>query len=317
MRTRNKIAMGAAAVALLTTSLALAAPSRETTLSPGGPGFGWEGGPLSGAALFAEVNAVLPCGPAKGCDDTLIKAPERGQLVVEMDSAAVDLDLYVFESDAEGTPGKMLKSSTSGSSAEKVTVNVPGGIYLVRVVTAAAAEDTYTATASQAVLPPVDLDDKPPDFGPDPAPGDGTGNGGGGGGGGQGGSNQPGTQSTPPTTNAAPTSYVRRPGRTSKRLVGTASDPDGTVQYVDVGLVRVLRGGKRCLGLTPHGGFRKIRKCTDPAFLRASGRTRWTMRMKRPLRPGRYVLYSRAVDNIGLPEAGFGSTNRMQFRVTR
>lgn len=312
MRTRNKIATSVAAVALLTTSLAFAAPSREASLTPGGEGFGWEGGPLSGAALAAEVNAVLPCGPAKGCDDTLLRAPQRGQIVVEMDSEAVDLDLYLFESDEEGTPGKQLKSSTSGSSAEKVTVNVPGGIYLVRVVTAAAAEDTYTATASQAVLPPLDADDQPPDFGPNPAPDP---NGGTGGGGGS--NQQPGTRPTPPTTNAAPTSYVRRPSRRSRNLFGTASDPDGTVQYVDVGLVRVLRGGKRCQGLTPRGGFRKIRKCSDPAFLRASGRTKWTMRMKRPLAPGRYVLYSRAIDNIGLPEAGFGSTNRMAFRVAR
>ena len=319
MRHRTITLVAAAATLLATAPSAFAAPSREATLVPGGEGYGWEGGPLTGAGLFAQVNAVLPCGPAKGCDDTLIRAPQRGQLIVEMNSDAVDLDLYLFKSDEEGNPGDQLKASETGTSEERVTAEVPGGIYLVRVVTAAAAEDMYTATATQVVLPPVDPDNAPPDFGPDPAPDPGGGSGGGGGTqpGGPAGSNpQPGTRNTPPATNAAPSSRVRRPGRRSRRLAGAAADPDGTVQYVDVALVR-LRSDGRCRALTPRGGWRRIRKCSAPPFVRATGRGRWRVRMNRRLRPGRYALYSRATDNIGLPEGGFGAGNRIVFRVGR
>ena len=283
MTSRTKIAVGAATAALLTTTVALAEPNRETSLTPGGNGFAWDGGPLSGAAAFAEVGAAVPCGPGKGCDDTLIRAPERGQLSVKISSEdpnAVDFDLYLFEADENGDPGRQLKSSTSGSSNESVTENVRGGTYLARVVAATGAEGTFTGEAAQATLPPLDLDDDPPDFGPDPAPpGGGTGTGGSGTGGGtgtggSGGTAQPGTRTTAPATNAAPTSRVRRPGRRSLALAGTAEDPGGKIQYVDVALVRVV-SANRCVALTPRGGFRKIRKCTAPPYVRAKGRERW------------------------------------------
>ncbi|HEV2999169.1 MAG TPA: hypothetical protein VGW75_00415 [Solirubrobacteraceae bacterium] len=321
MTTRTKITLGAATAVLVTAATALAAPNREASLTPGGPGYGWDGGPISGGALFAEVGAVVPCGPGKECDDTLIRAPQRGQLVVEIDSPDAhpgqDIDLYVFESDEEGTPGRQLKSSTTATSKESVTVNVPGGIYLARVVAAAAADATFDGTATQAVLPPLDEDRRPPDFGPDPAPppaGSGGGAGGGAGGGGAGGGISGSSRTTPPIGNAAPSSRVRRPGRRSRTLAGVASDPDGTVLYVDVALVR-LRSDGRCRALSPRGTFRRIRKCTAPPFVRARGTGRWKVRMKRPLAPGRYALYSRATDNAGRPEGGFGAGNLLKFRV--
>lgn len=325
MRHRQKIAMGAAAAALLATAAAaVAEPNRETALTPGGPGYGWDGGPVSGAALFAEIGAVVPCGPGKECDDTLIHAPERGQLVLNIDSEdphpGQDIDLYLFASDAEGQPGTQLKSSTTATSTESITHNVDGGYYLVRVVAALAEGAVYKGEAAQAVLPPLDEDRRPPDFGPDPAPSGGSGDSGGSGGsgGGSGGSGSGGasgtTRTTPPVTNAAPSSRVRRPGRRSRRLSGTATDPDGRVRYVDVALVR-LRADNRCRALTPRGTWRRIRKCSAPPFVRARGRETWRVSMRRPLRAGRYALYSRATDEAGRPEGGFGAGNLLRFRV--
>ena len=73
----------------------------------------------------------------------------------------------------------------------------------------------------------------------------------------------------------------------------------------------------RCFGLTPRERFRRIRKCTAPPYVRATGRDRWRVSIGRKLRPGRYVLYARATDNLGLPEGGFGAQNRVAFRVRR
>jgi hypothetical protein len=325
MKHRHKIATGVASAALLVTAaVAVAEPNRQTSLTPGGPGFGWDGGPISGVAAFAEIGALVDCGPGKECDDTLIHAPQRGQLIIDINSPDAhpgqDIDLYLFTSNAEGEPGNQLKSSTSPESTESVTQNVDGGYYLARVVAAVADEATFKGNAVQAVLPPVDEDRRPPDFGPDPAPGPGGGSGGGGGGdgggagGGGGAQPQPGTRVTAAATNAAPSSRVRRPGRRSRRLVGTASDPDGRVQYVDVALVRV-RADSRCRALTPRGTWRRIRKCSAPPFVRALGRSTWRVSMKRRLRPGRYALYSRATDNLGKPEGGFGKGNLLIFRV--
>jgi hypothetical protein len=323
MRHRHKIATGAAAAALLATAaVAVAEPNRETSLTPGGPGFGWDGGPVSGAAAFAEIGAVVPCGPGKECDDTLVRAPQAGQLQIDIDDAdphpSQDIDLYLFESDEAGEPGEQLKSSTTGTSKETITHPVEGGIYLVRVVAALANDADYKGTMSQAVIPPLDEDRRPPNFGPDPTPSPTccAPPGGGGGGGGGGGTQQPGTRVTPAATNAAPISRVRRPGRRSRQIRGAALDTDGRVQYVDAALVR-LSSENRCRALTPRGTFRRIRECKTPPFVRARGRGTWRVSMKRALRPGRYALYSRATDNLGKPEGGFGRGNLLVFRVSR
>ncbi|HEX8207735.1 MAG TPA: hypothetical protein VF587_16845 [Solirubrobacteraceae bacterium] len=321
MRHRHKITLAAISAALLATAtVAIAEPQRDASLSPGGDGFGWDGGPISGAAALAEVGAFVPCGPGKGCDDTLIRATGKGQLQVTTDSEdpnAVDFDLYLFESDESGEPGALIRSSTSGSSAESVSAIVEAGTYLARVVAATGAEGTYVGEARMAVF----TEDNPnPDFGNPPTqPGDGSGGGGGqqpGGGGGQQQEPAPGTRRLPPATNAAPTSRAKRPGARSRRLTGTAADVDGEVAYVDVALAR-LRGDDRCRGLAPTGRFRRIRKCTAPPWVRARGREAWRVTLKRRLRPGRYVLYSRAIDDKGLGEGGYDSANRVAFRVRK
>ena len=305
MRART-ITLTAALTAALTT-VALAEPARTTALDPDGPAYKWKGGPISGAAATTDVGDNVPCGPGKGCDETLVKANDRGQLDVKTsttDQNSVDMDLYVYASDASGKQGKFIKSSAGGTPAEEVTANVTAGYYLVRMVAAAAANGTYDGQALLRALPPLAAEGGP-DFGPDPASGLG----------GSGGSSGSGTNTTAGSADdLAPAAKVRRPGKGARTLRGTASDPDGKVAYVDVSVVRV--SGKRCTALTARGRFDKVaQKCAPGPFLRARGGARWTLRLRRALPAGTYVIYARATDDKGRREGGYGPANRLRFRA--
>lgn len=116
----------------------------------------------------------------------------------------------------------------------------------------------------------------------------------------------------PPPTNQPPHSKINgvlhkvREG-VLKGFHGTASDPDGTVGKVQVALVRLSAGGKA-------GTAAKVK----PGHWRtAKGTTKWTLKLKHPLAPGRYVVFSRAIDNQGLAESEFSrrNGNRRAFRV--
>jgi hypothetical protein len=92
-----------------------------------------------------------------------------------------------------------------------------------------------------------------------------------------------------------------------KGFHGTASDPDGTVSKVQVALVRLPSGGKA--GTSTVVKPRKWRT--------AKGASKWAFKLKHPLAPGRYVVFSRAIDNQGMAESEFSRRdgNRRAFRV--
>lgn len=92
-----------------------------------------------------------------------------------------------------------------------------------------------------------------------------------------------------------------------KRFHGTASDPDGSVSKVQVALVRLHSGGKA--GTSAAVKPRKWRT--------AKGTAKWTLKLKHPLAPGRYVVFSRAIDNQGMAETSFSrrAGNRRAFRI--
>jgi DNA-binding beta-propeller fold protein YncE len=131
---------------------------------------------------------------------------------------------------------------------------------------------------------------------------------------------------------AGPDSNIRRiPRRVRSRRLrgfrGTASD-DAGVRSVAVALVQ-LRGGaraaKRSCRVLGRGGTLRRRpanprgRCTRRTFLPARGTARWRFRLRRPLPPGRYALYSRATDTAGKREHSFSGRdrNRVLFRVVR
>ena len=92
-----------------------------------------------------------------------------------------------------------------------------------------------------------------------------------------------------------------------KGFHGIASDPDGTVRKVQVALVRL--GPRRKAGASAR--VRPTRWRT------AKGTSKWHLKLKHPLAPGRYVVFSRAIDSQGLAESSFSrkAGNRRAFRV--
>lgn len=116
----------------------------------------------------------------------------------------------------------------------------------------------------------------------------------------------------PPKTNHPPHSTIngvphKGRGKALTRFHGTASDPDGTVAEVQVALVRLGSAGKA--GTSTAVVPKKWRT--------AKGAVKWTLKLKHPLAPGRYVIFSRATDNQGLAETEFNrrAGNRRAFRV--
>jgi len=270
---------------LAVTSLAFGAPNRTTTLAAGSE-YKWDGGPMSGSYLDS---ATFPgCTPSIAeCDDTLLKVDAAGTLTVKIgdpSSTTVDLDLFLYMSDASGKEGKQLKEGVTAEPAETVTAEVDPGYYLARVRAANAQQGTYKGSAKLAASA---------DSG-EPAP------------------------ITPPTTtpaaaNAAPTTAITSPkGKRITAIKGTASD-DGGVAKVAVGLVQIK--GKKCYGLTASGSFKALKKCTAPVLLPAKGTTAWTLKLKKPLKKGKYVAYALATDDKGVAEGGFGAKNRVAFKV--
>jgi hypothetical protein len=313
----RRIALLAVAVTALTTAVALAAPDHTGSLTPNGPAFTWDGGPLTGGAATSDVEAAVPCDPPQACDQTLLKV-DPGQATVDITSSdpnAVDLDMFVFRSDKDGNAGKSVKSSTGPSATEHVVFEADAGYYLVKVTPATAAGGTFKGKATELPLPPAPADQT---FGNDPnLPSSGGGSGGGSTGGGTGTTTGGGTpQATSLANDLAPSTVAKKPGsRRVRALSGTARDRDGKVAYVDVALARVA--GTGCQTLTASGSFVKIKKCTAPHFVRAKGTTAWKLALKRALKPGTYVVYARATDNLGRVDAGFGSANAKRFTVKK
>lgn len=61
------------------------------------------------------------------------------------------------------------------------------------------------------------------------------------------------------------------------------------------------------------------RRCDEPIWLRARGRSSWRLALRRPLPPGSYTILSRAVAASGVTEAAFSRRdgNSLNFRVGR
>ena len=63
-----------------------------------------------------------------------------------------------------------------------------------------------------------------------------------------------------------------------------------------------------------HGPSRRHRSCTPTIFLRASGTTKWTLRLHTHLPKGSYVAISRATDTAGNVER-IGPSDRASFKL--
>lgn len=164
---------------------AFGAPDKTLTVDGATPLATWAGTPASAANLTFTENEVLGLGTCgknalNYCEDILIQVGAAGtKLKITLDGFATtvppvadDFDLFVYKSDAAGTPGDFVDVDGKGAGVpEVVEVNNPApGYYLARVVYfavnnagyngkaeligAAAPAPTGTATPGPGATPP-------------------------------------------------------------------------------------------------------------------------------------------------------------------
>jgi uncharacterized Fe-S cluster protein YjdI len=114
-----------------------------------------------------------------------------------------------------------------------------------------------------------------------------------------------------------------------KQFKGTSIGVSTRVAGVAIALERIAGGAvvskakakPQCWTLAANGAMLSVkaigRRCPALRFLKATGTTKWTFRLKRQLPPGKYVLTSRATDTAGRAESAFSADagNRVTFTV--
>jgi len=268
-------------VFLATVAVASAEPSRTSDLSAAAP-FAWDGAGVTGTPVVAVID-----------DDTLLNVVEDGKLTVtvsDADDTAFDLDVYVYESNADGEAvGEPVVEGEEVGSDERVSKDVVTGFYLVRVTGWASLEGTYKGKATLVAAAPA------------PAPPGGT---------------PPVSTAPTGTTDLLPEANLGKLPRAKakKTLVfrGTATDDKG-VSRVELAIVR--KSGSKCKQLTARGKFAPLSKCAAPSsFLKAKGTTRWSRKVK-GLPKGSYTAFARAIDTAGQKQGGYSAANRKAFKV--
>ena len=134
----KRLLLATIAAALAVAAPAAAAPDRTAPdFSADNTSFNWTGKVGVGFAPLTQVDQKLPCGsPGHDCDYTLMHATVPGSLSVvssTADKQTVDIDLYIYSSDASGTQGDLLGSSTGGSAAEAVSADALAGDWFLVV----------------------------------------------------------------------------------------------------------------------------------------------------------------------------------------
>ena len=93
-----------------------------------------------------------------------------------------------------------------------------------------------------------------------------------------------------------------------KSFRGTATDADGDLALVRVGLVRTV--GKKCQTLQRSGRLKASKKvggrCVPSAFHDATGTATWKLKLRKRLPAGRYTIYAQAVDAAGHAQTAGG-----------
>ena len=73
--------------------------------------------------------------------------------------------------------------------------------------------------------------------------------------------------------------------------------------------------GHRCRFLQPNNHFGPRVSCLRTTYLSTKGTTRWSVRLKRRLPRGRYVVWVRGIDAVGNVEHKARRVNLGRFRV--
>ncbi|MFT4049320.1 MAG: hypothetical protein QM648_05705 [Solirubrobacterales bacterium] len=148
---------------------------------------------------------------------------------------------------------------------------------------------------------------------------------------------QPGNVTVPYTarlddsTLAAPTAKISTPTKSkiaAKKLTkftGSASTNDGAVTKVEIALQRVdsklLKKKKQCLWLSSNKAkFKKVKavqkKCAAPKWLSATGRSKWSYKLKKRLAKGNYKLSVRVTVVDGSATTVQAKPTTKKFKVT-
>jgi hypothetical protein len=125
---RRGLAAAIAATALLP-AVAAAAPDHSGAVNADTPSFSWDSKLGTGLTTLSNLHDQIPCGTpvVHDCDFTLLKVTGAGTVTITNESTdpnAVDSDLYVYDSDAQGTQGDQLGSSAQGSPTPNETTAV-------------------------------------------------------------------------------------------------------------------------------------------------------------------------------------------------
>src|SRR3954468_2337561 len=153
MRTRSMLAVLVPAVLLAGATSAQAAPARKVTLNKNVLTAKWDG---TGSGILATQTTMdrAGCQPAvHDCDDTLIKLDVPGFLTVHTSSTdpkAIDTDLQLFYSDADGTIGDQIAESAAADPTpdETVASDLDAGYYIARIDYAIAPQGDVHADAT-------------------------------------------------------------------------------------------------------------------------------------------------------------------------
>lgn len=283
-------------LALPLTALALAAPSaahaqadREITAGTG-PTFTFEGAAQFGTNVTTELGPPECVAPPLTCDTTLIKLEQPGLYTFTTDVPDTsDIDTVLYESDASGAKGKLLKEGTGfiGDDETFAYDAEPGYVLFVGAYYFSLGAG-FTVNGTFEPATPA-------------APSEGTGT--------------PAAPAANRTPEAAIAKLAKAARRTSlKSFGGTASDADGKVAAVEIGLVQRGSGGK-CKQLRSSGNFGQTGKCTPSTFLKAKGTSKWSFKLRKRLPKGKYVLYARAIDDKGAVQGGFSPASKKSFTV--
>jgi hypothetical protein len=141
------------AALLAGTATAQADPARKVTLGKNALTAKWDG---TGSGILGTQTAMdrAGCQPAiHDCDDTLIKLDAPGFVTVHTsstDQKAVDTDLQLFYSDADGTIGDQIAESAASDPTpdETVASDLDPGYYVARIDYAISAQGTVHADAT-------------------------------------------------------------------------------------------------------------------------------------------------------------------------
>jgi hypothetical protein len=253
------------AIALVGT--AAAAPARTAQLNAGSTSYKWTGPIGFGLVTFSDQAGLPGCGTPilHDCDYTLLHVTTPGKLTMKTTTSSpttLDTSISIYASDASGTIGKPKANADSSSpnvNEQAAWTSEEADAYWL-------VEVNYLDVIGGDYNGEVTL-----------VPGEGL-----------------------EAATAGPTVKVSSPKKSVKSskfksISGTASD-DTAVAKVEVA---VLKGkGSKCQSMTAKGSFAKA-NCASPKFLAAKGTTKWSLKLKKKLKKGSYVVLVKATDDGG------------------